>query len=94
MRLPVLLSVLALAGAAPGLALAQTPPPSTDHYAALKSQNLAPLWLATQRAHPDKQMGKPFVFPDPIGFIEPTYQRFYLHYTASGKTRPTRTRTG
>ena len=29
MRLPVLLSVLALAGAVPGLALAQTPPPAT-----------------------------------------------------------------
>ena len=28
-RLPVLLAVLALAGAAPGLALAQTPPPAT-----------------------------------------------------------------
>ena len=28
MRLPILLSVLALAGAAPGLALAQTPPPA------------------------------------------------------------------
>ncbi|MDP3889738.1 hypothetical protein, partial [Nocardioides sp.] len=28
MRLPVLLSVLALAGAVPGLALAQTPPPA------------------------------------------------------------------
>ncbi|RTQ49000.1 hypothetical protein EJV47_15535 [Hymenobacter gummosus] len=64
---------------------AQNPPPGVDYYAALKSQNLASLWLATRRTHPDAQMGKPAVFPDPIGFIGPNYQRFYLHYTSIKK---------
>lgn len=64
---------------------AQTPP-GTDYYAALKTQDLAPLWLATRRTHPDKQMGgKPVDFPDPIGFIGPDYQRFYLHYASIRK---------
>ncbi len=66
---------------------AQATPPSIDYYAALKGKNLSTLWLATRRVHPDKQMQGAIVkpnepFPDPIGFIGPTYQRFYLHYTS------------
>ena len=78
----------ALAGLllAPLVALAQTTPPSTDYYPALKGRNVSALWLAIRRAHPDKQMQAAVVepnepFPDPIGFIGSTYQRFYLHYT-------------
>jgi len=76
-----LLSLLPLA------TLAQTTPPSTDYYPALKSKNVSTLWLAIRRVHPDKEMQAADVapnepFPDPIGFIGPTYQRFYLHYTS------------
>jgi hypothetical protein len=68
----------------PLAALAQPTPPSTDYYAALKSKNISTLWYAVQRMHPDKQysQGKSFAMPDPIGFIGPNYQRFYLHYTS------------
>ncbi|TVT40622.1 hypothetical protein FNT36_14225 [Hymenobacter setariae] len=71
----------------PLVAPAQATPPSIDYYAALKGKNLSSLWLATSRVHPDKQMQAAVVnpnepFPDPIGFIGPTYQRFYLHYTS------------
>lgn len=64
---------------------AQAPPPSTDYLAALKPANLSRLWSAPQRVHPDKDFAKPFDMPDPIGFIGPTYQRFYLHYTSIQK---------
>ena len=76
----VLASLLLL----PLTAQTQTPPPSTDYYAALKGKNLSALWLATNRMHPDRQysQGKSVAFPDPIGFIGPGYQRFYLHYTS------------
>lgn len=81
------LSALASLLLLPQLALAQTTPPSTDYYAALKGKNLSALWLATRRVHPDKEMQAATTepnapFPDPIGFIGPTYQRFYLHYTS------------
>ena len=71
----------------PLMAPAQATPPSIDYYAALKGKNLSTLWLATRRVHPDKQMQAAVVkpnepFSDPIGFIGPTYQRFYLHYTS------------
>ena len=58
----------------------QAPPPSTDYYAALKPRNLSSLWYAAQRTHPDKAYGQPFAIFDPIGFIGPNYQRFYLHW--------------
>ena len=66
---------------------AQTTTPSTDYYPMLKGKNLSSLWLAIRRVHPDKQMQAAIVqpntpFADPIGFIGPGYQRFYLHYTS------------
>ena len=64
---------------------AQAPPPSTDYLAALKPANLGRLWAAPQRAHPDKAYGTAFPMPDPIGFIGPNYQRFYIHYTSIQK---------
>jgi len=77
----VLAGLVALPLAGP----AQTPPPSTDYLAALKPANLSRLWSAPQRVHPDKDFAKPFAMPDPIGFIGPDYQRFYLHYTSIQK---------
>ena len=68
----------------PLTAQTQAPPPSTDDYTSLKGKNLSALWLATSRMHPDRQysQGKSVAFPDPIGFIGPSYQRFYMHYTS------------
>lgn len=68
--------------ALPLTSLAQTPPPGTDYLAALTPANLSRLWSAPQRVHPDKDFAKPFTMPDPIGFIGPNYQRFYIHYTS------------
>lgn len=70
-----------VAGLLPLASPAQAPPPGTDYYAALKPHDLSSLWYAARRAHPDKTYGQPFAMPDPIGFIGPNYQRFYLHYT-------------
>ncbi|TPG66535.1 hypothetical protein [Hymenobacter nivis] len=77
---------------------AQAPPPGTDYYATLKPHNLSYLWHVDRLAfYASKQLVS---FPEPLGFIGPNYQRFYLHYTSvrpdaanpyvyrvSGKTR-------
>lgn len=90
--------LLAVLLSLPQAAPAQAPPPSTDYLASLKTKNLSYLWHTDRLAfYASKHLDH---FPDPLGFIGPDYQRFYLHYTSmrpdaakpyvyrvSGKTR-------
>ena len=54
--------------------------PAVDCCAALKKQNLSCLWNQATIYHVG---GKAVIgpFTEPLGFISPAYQRFYLHYT-------------
>ena len=76
-----MVDVLGLLLAVPRPGMSQEAPAGVSYYAALKSQNLSELWQAANLYEPGGR--KVFVpFPEPLGFIGPNYQRFYLHYTA------------
>jgi len=60
--------------------LAQAPPLSADYLASLKAKDLSQLWRADRLAFYGTKGTD--VFPEPLGFIGTSYQRFYLHYTS------------
>lgn len=60
-------------------------PKSVDYFAAIKKHDLSKLWRSDSiyiEGGPEK-----IEFPEPIGYIDDNYQRFYIHYITITKSK-------
>jgi len=57
---------------------------STNYYLSIKNFNLSKLWCADSILLQDD--GKTAAFPEPLGYIGDSFQRFYIHYTSITKS--------
>lgn len=60
-------------------------PTSTDFYQHIKRYNLSKLWCADSITTQDD--GKKLSFPEPLGYIGDSFQRFYIHYISIEKSK-------
>lgn len=56
-----------------------------DYYKNIQHYNLSKLWCADSIISQDD--GEKIVFPEPLGYIGDSFQRFYIHYTSVEKNK-------